>query len=145
MKIYLSRANYLKHGSCSAVDFLFAPPGYSVGSGKAIASSNSQTSFPFWFFKKGDQQLFHLFGRHEKRHQRLSALHGWRRWGPEVLPLGLAMRLRTHAVHVDVAHMRICESRCACKNLDANQPHTEEKWVLKRQQFIILFLHINVE
>ena len=43
------------------------------------------------------------------------------------LEIGLAMRLRTHAVHVDVARMRICESQCACKNLDANQPHTEEK------------------
>ena len=34
------------------------------------------------------------------------------------------------------ACMRICKSRCACKNLDENQPHTEEKGVLKRQQFI---------
>ena len=37
------------------------------------------------------------------------------------------MRLRIHAVHADDPHMRICASRCACKNLDAHQPHTEAK------------------
>ena len=47
--------------------------------------------------------------------------------------LGLAMRLRIHAVHADDPHMRICASRCACKNLDAHQPHIEQKRVLQRQ------------
>ena len=47
--------------------------------------------------------------------------------------VGLAMRLRIHAVHADDAHMRICASRCACKNLDAHQPHIEQKRVLQRQ------------
>ena len=37
------------------------------------------------------------------------------------------MRLRIHAVHADDPHMRICASRCACKNLDAHQPHTGAK------------------
>ena len=44
--------------------------------------------------------------------------------------LGMGMRMRihaVHAVHADDAHMRICASRCACKNLDAHQPHTKEK------------------
>ena len=44
-----------------------------------------------------------------------------------VYPLELAMRLRIHAVHADDPHMRICASRCACKNLDAHQPHTKAK------------------
>ena len=30
-------------------------------------------------------------------------------------------------------HMRICASRCACKNLDTDQPHIEQKRVLQRQ------------
>ena len=47
--------------------------------------------------------------------------------------LGLAMRLRIHAVHAVDPHMRICASRCACKNLDAHQPHIEQKRVLQRQ------------
>ena len=47
--------------------------------------------------------------------------------------LGLAMRLRIHAVHADDPHMRICASRCACKNLDAHQPHIAQKRVLQRQ------------
>ena len=42
--------------------------------------------------------------------------------------IGLAMRLRIHAVHADDPHMRICASRCACKNLDAHQPHTGAKY-----------------
>ena len=54
-------------------------------------------------------------------------------------PLGLAMRLRIHAVHADDPHMRICASRCACKNLDADQPHIEQKRVLQRQ---ILQIHV---
>ena len=33
------------------------------------------------------------------------------------------MRLRIHAVHADDPHMRIC----ACKNLDAHQPHIKAK------------------
>ena len=37
--------------------------------------------------------------------------------------VGLAMRLRIHAVHADHPHMR-----CACKNLDAHQPHTGAKY-----------------
>ena len=45
--------------------------------------------------------------------------------------IGLAMRLRIHAVHADDPHMRICASRCACKNLDAHQPHIEQKRVLQ--------------
>ena len=45
--------------------------------------------------------------------------------------LGLAMRLRIHAVHADDPHMRICASRCACKNLDVDQPHIEQKRVLQ--------------
>ena len=53
--------------------------------------------------------------------------------------LGLAMRLRIHAVHADDPHMRICASRCACKNLDADQPHIEQKRVLQRQ---ILQIHV---
>ena len=57
--------------------------------------------------------------------------------GPTVL--GLAMRLRIHAVHADDPHMRICASRCACKNLDADQPHIEQKRVLQRQ---ILQIHV---
>ena len=51
----------------------------------------------------------------------------------KVFILGLAMRLRIHAVHADDPHMRICASRCACKNLDAHQPHIEQKRVLQRQ------------
>ena len=53
--------------------------------------------------------------------------------------LGMAMRLRIHAVHADDPHMRICASRCACKNLDADQPHIEQKRVLQRQ---ILQIHV---
>jgi hypothetical protein len=53
--------------------------------------------------------------------------------------VGLAMRLRIHAVHADDPHMRICASRCACKNLDADQPHIEQKRVLQRQ---ILQIHV---
>ena len=48
-------------------------------------------------------------------------------------PIGMAMRLRIHAVHADDPHMRICASRCACKNPDAHQPHIEQKRVLQRQ------------
>ena len=57
----------------------------------------------------------------------------------EMLTIGLAMRLRIHAVHADDPHMRICASRCACKNLDADQPHIEQKRVLQRQ---ILQIHV---
>ena len=53
--------------------------------------------------------------------------------------LGMAMRLRIHAVHADDPHMRICASQCACKNLDADQPHIEQKRVLQRQ---ILQIHV---
>ena len=45
----------------------------------------------------------------------------------DTLSLGLAMRLRIHAVHADDAHMRIHAHRCACENLDAHQPHTKAK------------------
>ena len=38
--------------------------------------------------------------------------------------LGMGMRMQIHA---DDAHMRICASRCACKNLDADQPHSKAK------------------
>ena len=48
-------------------------------------------------------------------------------WMHMVPQLGMGMRMRIHAVHADDAHMRICASRCACKNLDAHQPHTKEK------------------
>ena len=41
--------------------------------------------------------------------------------------LGMAMRLRIHAVHADDAHMRIHAHRCACENLDAHQPHIKAK------------------
>ena len=63
----------------------------------------------------------------------------WCQCHNEDLQLGLAMRLRIHAVHADDPHMRICASRCACKNLDADQPHIEQKRVLQRQ---ILQIHV---
>ena len=60
--------------------------------------------------------------------------HSEQGWGfSPVCIIGLAMRLRIHAVHADDPHMRICASRCACKNLDAHQPHIEQKRVLQRQ------------
>ena len=46
------------------------------------------------------------------------------------------MRLRIHAVHADDPHMRICASRCACKNLDAHQPHIEQKMTEIKEYFI---------
>ena len=63
----------------------------------------------------------------------------WRGQSLNISPLGLAMRLRIHAVHADDPHMRICASRCACKNPDADQPHIEQKRVLQRQ---ILQIHV---
>ena len=44
----------------------------------------------------------------------------------------MGMQLRIHAVHGDDAHMRICASRCACKNLDAHQPHQPYVGICKR-------------